>query len=265
MTERIVGYVFHEATMNEGEIRSMETKKNGVVKMIAVLQEANLPNRNGRIYPRAVIENALKAAFIQEKLKTNSLLGESNHPANADVQRQMSIDLNNVSHVIKKVWWDPQDSNLLLGEVETASTGIGKNFGGLISENGMQASFSMRGLGDVIKAGGKVTVKDPLRIVTWDSVHFPSHQKAYMRNVVNESAIPLSVSALARYAAENSKDFAQLNESVLCIAKDDLDFRLEEGGKLVVIDKKTSRPAAQILVETNLEREVSSAMRSLFR
>jgi hypothetical protein len=264
MSEKIIGYVFHEAAMNEGEIRSMQRQRNGVVRMVAVLQEANLPNRNGRVYPKAVIEKALQAPFVKEKLGTNSLLGESNHPANADMQRQMSIDLNNVSHVIKKVWWDPQDSNLLLGEVETASTETGKNFAGLISENGMQASFSMRGLGDVVKAGGKVTVKDPLRIVTYDSVHFPSHQKAYMRNVVNESAVPVGIDALAKYAAENSKDFAQLNENVLCIAQDKLDFKLEEGGKLVIIDREIQRPAAVVLIESKLEKEVTSALRRLF-
>ena len=264
MSDKVIGYVFHEATMNEGEIRSMERKRNGVVKMVAVLQEANLPNRNGRIYPKNVIVKALEAPFVQEKMKTNSLLGESNHPANADMQRQMTIDMNNVSHVIKKVWWDPSDSNLLLGEVETASTETGKNFAGLISENGMQASFSMRGLGDVVKGPKGVTVKDPLRIVTYDAVHFPSHAKAYMRNIVNESAVPVGVDALAKYAAENSKDFQQLNENVLCIAHDKLEFKLEEGGKLVIIDKEIQRPAAVVLIETKLEREVNDALRGLF-
>jgi hypothetical protein len=264
MSDKVIGYVFHEATMNEGEIRSMERKRNGVIKMIAVLQEANLPNRNGRIYPKNIITKALDAPFIQEKLKTNSLLGESNHPSNPDFQRQTMIDMNNVSHVIKKVWWDPSDNNLLLGEVETASTETGKNFAGLISENGMQASFSMRGYGDVIKSPKGVTVKDPLRIVTYDCVHFPSHAKAYMRNIVNESAIPISVDALAKYAAQNSKDFQQLNENVLCIAADKLDFKLEEGGKLIIIDKEIQRPAAVVLLETHLEREVNSALRKLF-
>jgi hypothetical protein len=262
MTDKIVGFVFHEATISEGEIRSFERRKNGIVRMIAVLQEANLPNRNGRIYPKVVIEKALQSAFIKEKLRTSSLLGECNHPANADMQRQMSIDMNNVSHVIKKTWWDPQDSNLLLGEVETASTETGKNFAGLISENGMQASFSMRGLGDVVKSNGRVTVKDPLRIVTYDSVHFPSHEKAYMRNVVNESACPIGVQALAKYAAENSRDFAQLNENVLCIAQDKLDFQFNEG-KLIVIDRETSKPAAVMMLEAKLEKEVNAALRSL--
>ena len=83
-----------------------------------------------------------------------------------------------------------------------------------------------------------------------------------MRNVVNESAVPVGVDALAKYAAENSKDFAQLNENVLCIAQDKLDFKLEEGGKLVIIDRELQRPAAVVMMETKLEKEVNAALRS---
>ena len=84
-----------------------------------------------------------------------------------------------------------------------------------------------------------------------------------MRNIVNESMVPLGVQQLAQYAAENSRDFAQLNENVLCIAQDKLEFKLEEGGKLVIIDREIQRPAAVILMETSLNREVNDALRSL--
>lgn len=266
MTSQVVGYILNESNISEAELRSVERKKNGVVKMVAVLQEANLLNRNGRSYPKDVIARALETPYVVEKLKTCSFLGESNHPANADVQRQVSIDLNNVSHVIKKVYWDEKDPNLLLGEVETASTEIGKNFAGLISENGMQASFSMRGLGDVIKdPKGFLKVKDPLRIVSYDSVSYPSHQKAYMRNIVNENAmIPIQAQQLAKYAADNSKNFQQLNEEILCIARDSLDFQLTEGGQLKVTDRRDGKQKAIMLLETSIKNEVRAAMRSLF-
>lgn len=168
----------------------------------------------------------------------------------------MMVDINNVSHVIKKMYWDPQDPRLLLGEVETAGTTTGKNMAGLIRENGMEASFSMRGLGDVTKSNGTVTVKDPLRIVTYDLVHFPSHQKAYQRNLMESKQIPVSVNELAKYAADNSKDFAMLNESVLCIAKEYLEFQLDESGNLLVNDKATGKPRVKMMVEQELAREV---------
>jgi hypothetical protein len=264
MNDKIVGYIFHESQMSESEIRSIERRRNGVVSMIAVLQEANIPNRNGRTYPKQVIVNALEGAFIKEKLATNSLLGEDGHPVTESIQRQVTIDQRNSTCVIKRFWWDDKDSNLLLGEVESAGTACGKDWAGLITENGMIPSWSMRGLGDVIKGiGGKVTVKDPLRIVTYDSVNYPSHTKAYMRSINEDVASPIRINALAKYAADNSKDFTQLNESVLCIAKDSLDFTMNESGQLTVIDKTSGSPRAVLMLETALEREVNSALKSL--
>lgn len=265
MSDKTVGYLFHESTMSESEIRSIEHKKNGVVKMVCVLQEANLPNRNGRIYPKNVIQKALGAAFIVEKLGTNSLLGEAGHPANADVQRQVNIDQDNATHLIKKFSWDAQDSNILLGEVESAYTSKGRDWAGLIRENGMVPSFSMRGLGDVTKSpSGQVTVKDPLRIVTYDSVNFPSHTKAYMRNIV-EAAQPIGMQELANYAARNSKNFASLNEQVLCIAEEYLSFTMSESGQLTVKDKSTGSNVAVVLMERNLDKEVNSALLSMMK
>ena len=262
--EKVIGYVFHEATMNEGELRSVEVKRNGVIKMEAVLQEANLPNRNGRVYPRTVLEKALSSNFIKEKLSTNSLLGEANHPENPNIQRQLNIDINNVSHKINRFYWDPKDSNLLIGELETAATDTGRNFAGLISENHMVPSFSMRGTGDVVKNGSRVTVKDPLRLVTYDGVNFPSHSKAYMRSLQESIETPIRISDLAQYAAENSKSFQQLNENFFQFAKDKVEFSFQEDGKqLVIIDKETSSPAGIILVERDLEREVNDALRKL--
>lgn len=265
-----VAYIFHESAPMAEEIRSVkESKRGNSVIMEVVLQEAELPNRNLRKYPKQVLVEGLKAPRIMERIKMKSLLGESTHPSDASVQRQMTIDHRNISHIIHEYYWDPKDSNILLGKVETADTHIGRDFAGLVRQ-GMQASFSMRGIGDVIKEGAYVRVKGPLNIVTWDSVNFPSHEKAYQRSILAESAmandetaIPVSVRDLARYAADNSKDFASLNEQVLCIAKDSLDFTLSESGKLEVFDKTRGDRVAIMLLETNLEKEVSSIMRRI--
>jgi hypothetical protein len=264
MSDKVVGYIFHESHVNESEIRSITHGRNGVVRMVTVLQEANLPNRNGRIYPKAVIDKALQAPFVKEKLATNSLLGEDGHPVTDSVQRQVTIVQSNACCAIKRFYWDDQDPNILLGEVESAGTTVGKDWAGLIRENGMIPSFSMRGLGDVIKgANGSVTVKDPLRIVTYDAVNFPSHKKAYMRSLQEDATTAITMGNLARYAAANSKDLAQLNESVLCIAQDKLDFSLNEKGQLTVIDKTSGSARAVMLLEANLNREVNDALKGL--
>jgi len=232
--------------------------------MQVVLQEVNIPNRNGRIYPKKVVAKALDTAFIKEKLSTNSLLGEGGHPVTDSIQRQGTIDQNNVTHVIKGISWDPQDSNILLGEVESAGTSCGKDWAGLIIENGMIPSFSMRGMGDVMKStNGTVTVKDPLRLITYDSVNFPSHQKAYMRSLREDCVQPVMLQKLAEYAASRCKDLQQLNEEVMCLTQDKIDFALNEKGQLAVIDKSNGRTQAIMLLETSLNREVDDALKSL--
>lgn len=56
---------------------SIESKNKDTVTFITCLQSADTPNRNGRIYPKSVLEKALKAPHIQEKLATHSWYGEA--------------------------------------------------------------------------------------------------------------------------------------------------------------------------------------------
>jgi len=257
MKENIVGYVFHESVMTEADVRSVKEQKNGTVLIEAVLQEANLPNRNKRIYPKNVIQEALETPYVREKLNTKSWSGEANHPAGNDVNRQMSIDMNNVSHIVKKTYWDPQDSNLLVGLVETAGTITGQNMAGLILKNGMECSFSMRGLGDVIKENnGCVRVKNPLKLICYDLVSFPSHTKAYQRKILMNEATAITVRNLAEYAAKDSNAFQQLNEEVFQFSNDDISFSLNEKQQLVITDKHTMKPQGIVILETKIRNEI---------
>ena len=56
----------------------------------AILQKANVLNKNGRIYPYEILDKEQKR--YTDLLKTNSAVGESNHPESTN------IDLNNISH-----------------------------------------------------------------------------------------------------------------------------------------------------------------------
>jgi hypothetical protein len=264
MNNQTIAYIFNEAAvMNEHEFKNIQVKPNGIVSFEAVLQEANLPNRNNRIYPKTVLEAGIKSDFIQEKLRTNSLLGESNHPSSPDMQRQMNIDMNNASHVIKSLYWDKQDPNLLMGVVETASTTTDKNLAGLIRDNGMVSSFSMRGMGDVKRDSktGKMVVNNPLKIITWDNVHYPSHQKAYQKSLHDGVTHRITTESLAAYAASNSSDFQQLNENFLQILAPNLSFELTENQKLVIHEKDKVR--AIMKLEEKLQKEIDSILLSI--
>jgi hypothetical protein len=263
-TENVVAYIFHESVVCESEFRSVRELKKDSVLIEAVIQEAELPNRNKRKYPKAVIQNALESPFVKEKVRTKSWLGEANHPVTTDINRQLNVDMNNASHVIKKTWWDVADPYLLIAQIQTAGTTTGRNMAGLILENEMECSFSMRGLGDVIKnRDGSVTVKQPMRLVTYDLVGYPSHEKAYQRKIISE-ALEVNVAQLAAYAGSHCNDFKSLNEDYLNLTNSAILFDLNEKHELVVKEKATGKVKVVMLLETKMQNEINDAMKRLF-
>jgi len=162
------------------------TKKDlDTIEFVAVLQEADKPNRNGRIYPKHVLEEGLASAYVQERLRTKSLLAEMGHPLDSAVQRQMTIDWNNAGCIIKEFWWE---GNLLKGRCETCNTAKGRDLKGLI-EQGVRIAFSLRAQGNVARdeATGLTVVKSPLQIVTYDVVVNPSHAVAFLERICEET------------------------------------------------------------------------------
>lgn len=147
---------------------AIHKKNDHSVEFVAVLQEAEKQNRNGRVYHKETIDQALKSPYIQERLRTKSLFGEAGHPSDSSVQRQMSIDLRNIAFIIDEFWWE---GNLLKARCETADTAVGRDMMGLI-EQGVKVAFSLRAQGNVHQdpLTGKTIVESPIQIVTYDWV-----------------------------------------------------------------------------------------------
>ena len=262
MKNDIVGRLFIESAPIENAVRKIEVLGPSKARLTTVLQEANKPNRNGRVYEKKIIEKALQSAFVKEKIATNSWAGELNHPANPTMQRQLSIDMSNISHFVKRYWWDTKDPNLLMGEVVTASTNSGRDFGGMIVDDGMQCSFSMRGGGDVYRKGGMDYVKDPLRLIGYDAVHFPSHAKAYaVDKLAEDYTIDVTGQMLAEYISAHSENFAVLSESLQCFTQDALILKINEG-KIFISEKETNKLVGFALMESKLVSEYNDAIRS---
>jgi len=157
-------------------------KKNpNTVQFIAVMQEANKPNRNNRIYFKETLEQALKSPYVQERLATKSMFGEAGHPADGSVQRQMTIDQRNIAFIIEEFWWE---GDLLKAKVETADTVAGRDMKGLI-EQGSRVAFSLRAQGNVHydTRMGATIVESPIQIATYDWVVNPSHEKAFLESI----------------------------------------------------------------------------------
>ena len=141
----------------------------GAVMMSGILQHANQPNQNNRIYPKPILEREVDK--FQALVGERRALGELDHPDNA------VVNLANASHVIREVWWK---GDILEGIVEVLDTPAGAILKSLI-ESGVKLGISSRGLGSTQKnSNGKDIVQDDFQLVTFDFVSNPSTNNAFM-------------------------------------------------------------------------------------
>jgi hypothetical protein len=135
-----------------------------------VIQRADAKNQNGRVYPKSILEREVER-YIDGPVSENRALGELDHP------ESMVINLKNVSHNIKKLWWNGDD---LMGKVEVLPTPSGNILKELFL-NKITVGISSRGMGSVQPLGeGTVEVQDDFELLCWDFVSTPSTQGAFM-------------------------------------------------------------------------------------
>ena len=151
---------------------SMTKDADGSVVLEGVFTEIGVKNKNNRIYEEAEVLPHINE--LKEKVKTNKLLGELDHPKDFD------ISLSNVSHVIEDLEYD-KDKKQVLGRIRLLNTSKGKEAQALI-EDGIPLHISSRAAGTVDEAG-KVKIK---KFFTYDLVADPGFENAELSKV-NES------------------------------------------------------------------------------
>ncbi len=157
---------FHVAklTLSEGK------EANGSrMRIKGKLQEAEVKNGNGRVYPMNILKKQVEM-YTKGPVATRTATGELDHPESS------IINLNNVSHIITKVWWEGND---VMGELELLNTPSGKIAQEIISA-GIPLGISSRGMGSVRQIGETVEVQDDFELLCWDLVSVPSTPGAYM-------------------------------------------------------------------------------------
>lgn len=158
-------------------IAESERNNDGKVIVTGVLQRADTKNQNGRVYPKEILMREV-ATYSKVQIAENRALGELDHPESS------IVNLANVSHNVRKVWWQGND---VVGTVEVLGTPAGNILKELLKA-GVKLGISSRGLGSVkeITENGTVEVQDDFELVCWDFVSNPSTQGAFMQKV-NES------------------------------------------------------------------------------
>ncbi len=147
-----------------------------------ILQKWGVENKNGRIYPKDVLEPQVR--IYQELVNTNSAVSEADHPDSS------IISLQNISHMITKMWWGKGDQeNVLFGQLKLiVSPGYIKY--GVVSvvgdkivlylQNKIKLGISSRGVGTLKQINGQNLVQNDFELIGFDLVATPSTPGAYL-------------------------------------------------------------------------------------
>jgi hypothetical protein len=139
-----------------------------------ILATAEVKNGNGRYYPKDIWEREIDK--YQQTVKENRATGELDHPDST------IINLKNVSHIIREIWWN---GDKVMGKLEILPTVSGNILKALI-ENNVQVGVSSRGMGSLKEMNeGTLEVQDDFELLCWDFVSTPSNPGSYM-NLVRE-------------------------------------------------------------------------------
>ena len=142
---------------------------NGGMILTGKLQEAEVQNGNGRVYPQKVLRREMQN--YDKLVRERRALGELDHPDDS------VINLKNASHLVTEVWWD---GNSVMGKVKVLDTPSGKVLRSLV-DSGVSLGISSRGLGSVSEgSNGTVTVQEDFQLICFDFVSEPSTPGAYM-------------------------------------------------------------------------------------
>ena len=143
-------------------------------KIRGIFMQADIKNRNGRVYPMDVLTNEVKnytEKFINEK----RAFGELGHPDGP------TVNLERVSHMITSL---KRDGKNFIGEAKIMDTPMGKIVKNLMDE-GAKLGVSSRGMGSLEKKGSTNHVRDDFYLATAaDIVADPSAPNAFVEGIM---------------------------------------------------------------------------------
>lgn len=164
------------AEYNEQGIECIvEAKEDGTKNHFieGVFMQSEAKNRNGRIYPKAIMEGAVDK-YVTEQVSQNRAVGELNHPEGP------TVNLDKVSHKITELSWKGND---VVGKAQVLDTPMGNIVKGLL-EGGVQLGVSTRGMGSLEEKNGIMFVKDDFVLNTVDIVQDPSAPTAFVNGIM---------------------------------------------------------------------------------
>lgn len=192
LIEHDAGYISPDEPRNQpfiNEIKKLETGKLAIMEpliVFVVLQKYGILNRNGRIYPEAILREQDRK--YQEAIRERRAVGELDHPESS------VISGDRISHNIIETWWE---AHTLMGKMEILMSPGYINYG-IVSTKGdavadllrhrIRIGVSSRGVGSLVEGkNGEQIVQDDFEIICWDVVTAPSTPGSWIFRSKEES------------------------------------------------------------------------------
>ena len=163
------------AEYTEDNLEILTEEKNGkkTYAIEGIFMQAEAKNRNGRIYPKGVMESAVNKYNIDQVQKGRAV-GELNHPEGP------TVNLDKVSHKIESLDWQGND---VVGKATILETPMGQIVKGLL-DGGVKLGVSTRGMGSLQRGQDAMIVKDDFLLNAVDIVQDPSAPSAFVNGVM---------------------------------------------------------------------------------
>ena len=134
-------------------VEENEGKKSHYIQ--GVFLQSEITNRNGRMYPKSVLDREVKN-YSEKYIKTNRALGELGHPEGP------TVNLDRVSHKITEL---KEDGNNFVGKAKLLDTPMGNIAKNLLGE-GVKLGVSSRGMGTLKRENGSSVVGEDFMLAT---------------------------------------------------------------------------------------------------
>ena len=167
-----------------------------------IFMSSEIKNKNGRIYPKTVLENELNR-YNREFVSKNRAFGELGHPANP------VVNLERISHLIKEMKFD---GDHIIGKAKIMDTPYGNIAKNLIKE-GATLGVSSRGLGTTKEEKG-VTHITEYYLSAVDIVADPSAPAAFVQGIMEDKEWVLAGGAIREKDVEAAKKHISKKKSL---------------------------------------------------
>ena len=166
--------LFSEAVEEVEFICEAKEGEDKSYKIRGIFMQADIKNRNGRVYPMDILQNEVKK-YNKNFIKEKRAFGELGHPEGP------TVNLERVSHMITSL--EPDGKNFI-GEAKIMATPMGEIVKNLMDE-GAKLGVSSRGMGSLDQKGGASYVRDDFYLATAaDIVADPSAPNAFVEGIM---------------------------------------------------------------------------------